>query len=74
MKKLFEFLNSMKPLWRYSFAALAVLTALDILLWEFFTQTMLFFAVFFLIPAWVIWILFNPHLREKQTSEEEAEG
>jgi Flp pilus assembly protein TadB len=66
MKKLFGFLNSMEPLWRYSFIALLVLTALDILLWEFFTQTMLFFAVFFLIPAWAIWIWFNPHLEEKR--------
>jgi hypothetical protein len=65
VQKFKEFLNSMEAPWRYSFVALALLTALDILLWEFFTQDMLFFAIFFLIPAWAVWIILNPHLEQK---------
>jgi fatty acid desaturase len=60
-----KFLKALSPFWRYSFFALAILTAIDLILWEFFTQTMLFFAIFFLIPAWALWVWFNPHLEEE---------
>ena len=61
-----EFVNKFPPIWRYTFFALAALTALDILLWPFKTQTALFFSIFFLIPAWAIWVITNPSLEDKK--------
>ena len=39
-----------------------ILTALDLVLWVFKTQTAIFFTVFVLLPLWALWIWFNPYL------------
>ncbi len=65
-------INSWGTFWKYSFYALAALTAFDLVLWFFKQQDALFLTLFYLLPLWALWVWFNPHLDGKR--RENSEG
>jgi membrane protein implicated in regulation of membrane protease activity len=74
LKALFPNLERWEPFWKYTLYALIALTVLDFVLWPFKTQTALFFEIFWLAPAWLVWTLLNPHLQEEEKNADGEEG
>ena len=55
--------------------ALALLTALDLLLWFFKQQTALFLALFVLIPLWAVWVWkYVPNGEEEELPSKGGDG
>jgi len=58
-----------KNFYNKTLIVLCILTALDLVLWVFKTQTAIFLTVFVLFPLWALWIWFNPDLDNKKENK-----